>query len=316
MGQQTAAILPAIGPSSDLDRVRAKRTDKLWLEEERNKPEARFLILVDLKPVVTKTRHGGGMELSWFSVEDLAGFDIPTKEAFFLGQDDNGHSFFAVEVDLDRIVSVADPEERLKTRESIKTLSLQYRMQADQLSLAGEAYAMASWHKSRHCCGRCGAHTIMREGGWKRVCRSCGQEYFPRSDPAVIMAVSDGDHLLLAREIRFPDKLYSVLAGFVEPGESIEEAVRRETKEETGIDVAGVHYVSSQPWPFPHSLMIGCEGKATSTDITLDKLELESARWFTKEEVRQALEGTHPEGIYLPPASSIAHTLIKRFAES
>lgn len=315
MGEQTAGILPAIGPTSELDRLSGKRSDTEWMNALRQKPEARFLVLVDLKPVVTKSQSGGKMDICWFTPKDLATLNINTRDAFFLGKDQASRSFFALELDLDIVANIADPEGQLKTTESLKTLALQYQMDADQLSLAGEAYAMASWHKSQHCCGRCGAHTIMRDGGWRRKCRSCDQEYFPRSDPAVIMAISDGERLLLAHETRFPDNLYSVLAGFVEPGESIEDAVRRETKEEAGIDIGEVSYIASQPWPFPHSLMIGCTAQALSTDITPDPTELEDARWFTKEEINLIFDGKHPDELYLPPPNSIAHMLIKAFAE-
>jgi NAD+ diphosphatase len=139
--------------------------------------------------------------------------------------------------------------------------------------------------------------------------------HFPRSDPAVIMAITHSGRLLLGHEHRFPDKFYSVLAGFVEPGDDIETAVRRETMEEAGVVVGAVRYIASQPWPFPHQLMVGCWAEALSDTITLDVAELPEARWVSRDEVTAMLADSHPLGHKVPPPLSIAHTLIRAFAE-
>jgi NAD+ diphosphatase len=159
--------------------------------------------------------------------------------------------------------------------------------------------------------------TLVKEGGWRRSCWACKTEWFPRTDPVVIMLVTDGDRCLLAHEHRYAkmynERMYSALAGFIEPGEDIEHAVRREVLEETNIKVGEVTYHSSQPWPFPHSLMIGCFGRAETTDITIDSGEIADARWFSRKDARLMLERRHPEGLLVPGRQAIANTLIERF---
>ena len=155
----------------------------------------------------------------------------------------------------------------------------------DHLAPLAEAKALLAWHARHRFCANCGAPTNVSQAGWKRECPSCKVEHFPRTDPVVIMLAIDGDRCLLGRAGRFVANMWSCLAGFVEPGESIEEAARRETLEEAGIICGSVKYFASQPWPFPMSLMIGCHAQATSTEITVDREELEDARWFTRDEV-------------------------------
>ena len=156
-------------------------------------------------------------------------------------------------------------------------------MSPEELSLCGQARALAQWHENARCCGHCGGTTLVKDGGWRRKCWACGLEWFPRTDPVVIMLITDGERCLLAHEHRYGDKMFSALAGFIEPGEDIEHAVRREVLEETNIRVGEVNYHSSQPWPFPHSLMLGCIGRAETTDITIDSGELAEARWFSRD---------------------------------
>jgi NAD+ diphosphatase len=153
-------------------------------------------------------------------------------------------------------------------------------------------------------------------GGWKRVCRNCRREEFPRTDPVVIMLVTDGSRCVLGRERHFAERMYSALAGFVEPGEDIEHAVRRETKEEVGLEIGAVRFALSQPWPFPHSLMIGCMAKAEPHPLVVSTAELEAARWFSRGEVQQMLAGEHPEGLSLPGPHAIAHALVNRWLTS
>ena len=186
-------------------------------------------------------------------------------------------------------------------------------MHPDEVSLLGNAKALAEWHASHGYCGRCGTATVIAEAGWRRKCPSCGQQSFPRTDPVVIMAASDGDRLVLARQTHFPEGMYSLPAGFVEPGEDIEHAVRRETKEELALDVGVVRYAVSQPWPFPHTLMIGCFADVPPDPVTADPEELEDARWFDRPEVMAMQEKRHPAALWFPGRQAIANALIRRW---
>jgi NAD+ diphosphatase len=178
-----------------------------------------------------------------------------------------------------------------------------------QAELAATARALLTWHQSHGFCAACGAASLPAQAGWQRDCPACGTHHFPRTDPVVIMLVTRGNSVLLGRSPGWPDGMYSCLAGFVEPGETIEAAVRRETLEEAGISVGAVRYLASQPWPFPASLMIGCQAEALDDRITIDPAELEQAVWVTREEMVSVMAGTHPA---IKPArkGAIAHFLI------
>ena len=175
------------------------------------------------------------------------------------------------------------------------------------------ARALIGWHGTHRFCSNCGALTAIEHAGWQRKCPNCGTVHFPRTDPVVIMVIARGDQLLLGRGPTWPERMYSLLAGFVEPGESIESAVRRETFEETGIHVGDVRYVASQPWPFPMSLMFGCAGAALDTAITIDPVELADARWVSRADVQRILAGEHPD-INAPRNGAIAGSLIANWA--
>ncbi len=198
----------------------------------------------------------------------------------------------------------------------LRSLAIQGALDRTDLAALAHARSYLHWHGANRFCGRCGGPMQAKGGGASRVCPSCAVEIFPRVDPVVIMLAIDGERCLLGRQARFAPGMYSALAGFLEPGESIEEAVRREVKEELGIVVGRVAYHSSQPWPFPHSLMIGCHAEALSTEVERDAEELEDCRWFEREEVRLMLAGTHPQGLKAPFPMAIAHHLIKAFAEA
>ena len=157
--------------------------------------------------------------------------------------------------------------------------------------LAATGKALFGWHASHGFCARCGAKSDMAMGGWQRVCPACGAHHFPRTDPVVIMLITHGNSLLLGRSPHWPEGMYSLLAGFVEPGETMEAAVRREVWEEAGVRVGDVRYLASQPWPFPASLMMGCAGEALSTKITLDPVELEDALWVSRERLLNVFAG-------------------------
>lgn len=174
----------------------------------------------------------------------------------------------------------------------------------------GGARALLSWHARHRFCAQCGVATSVTKAGWARRCPSCATEHFPRVDPVVIMLVVHEDSVLLGRQPRFPPRRFSALAGFVEPGESLEEAVRREVMEEAGVPTAAVRYIASQPWPFPSSLMIACIAEATATAITLDETELDDARWFTRAEAAAAMGGEPEAPFIAPPPFAVAHTLL------
>jgi NAD+ diphosphatase len=177
---------------------------------------------------------------------------------------------------------------------------------------AAAAKGILGWHASHGFCAACGGGSVADEGGWRRRCAVCGAQHFPRTDPVVIMLVTRGNAVLLGRQAMWPEGMYSLLAGFMEPGETIEAAVRRETFEEAGIVVGRVDYLASQPWPFPSSLMIGCRGEALSAEIRRDPLELEDALWVRRERVLAALAGQDP---LLRPArqGAIARFLLERW---
>ncbi len=168
------------------------------------------------------------------------------------------------------------------------------RLSPRDAELAATARALLEWHRGHGFCASCGARSVMTHAGWQRTCPSCNAQHFPRTDPVVIMLITKGNRVLLGRGPTWPEGMYSLLAGFIEPGETIEAAVRREVYEESGVLVGEVGYLASQPWPFPASLMIGCRGEALSEAITLDPAELQDARWVTKEELVAAFAGSHP----------------------
>ncbi|WP_368185034.1 NAD(+) diphosphatase [Aestuariibius sp. HNIBRBA575] len=175
--------------------------------------------------------------------------------------------------------------------------------------LAATSKAVLSWHKSHRFCSNCGVESVMAKGGWQRNCPSCDTPHFPRTDPVVIMLITNGNSVLMGRSPGWPEGMFSLLAGFVEPGETIEAAVRREVFEEVGVRVGAVEYLASQPWAFPSSLMIGCAGVATSTEITIDPKEIETAFWASRERVMDAMAGNDPE--MLPAREgAIAHFLL------
>lgn len=184
------------------------------------------------------------------------------------------------------------------------------RLSPRDAELATTAKAVMEWHRSHRFCARCGGESQMAMGGWQRDCAACGGHHFPRTDPVVIMLITHGNSVLVGRSPGWPEGMYSLLAGFVEPGETIEAAVRREVFEEAGIRVGAVSYLSSQPWPFPASLMLGCAGDALNKDLTIDPLEIEDAMWVTREDMADAFAGNHPK---LLPArkGAIAHFLLE-----
>jgi NAD+ diphosphatase len=210
--------------------------------------------------------------------------------------------------------------EPLKARDDIKLIDLrsiavQGAVAPEHLPPLAEAKAVLGWHARHGFCPNCAAATVPTQGGWRRDCPSCKAEHFPRTDPVVIMLAIAGERCVLGRSPRFPPTMWSCLAGFAEPGESIEEAVRREVQEEVGLSCVRVRYFASQPWPFPSSLMIGCHAEATTADIVIDASEIEEARWFDRDELTLMLSRQHPDGLATPPPIAIAHHIIRAFVE-
>ncbi|MGA7996786.1 MAG: NAD(+) diphosphatase, partial [Bradyrhizobium sp.] len=204
------------------------------------------------------------------------------------------------------------PREDVKVSE-LRGMAMQGLVPPGQLSAIAVAKSMVNWHQRHGYCANCGTRTAMREGGWKRECPNCKAEHFPRTDPVVIMLVALDDRVLLGRQKQFPPGMYSCLAGFVEAAETIEDAVRREIFEESGIRCTDVNYYMTQPWPYPSSLMIGCTARATSENIVVDRTELEDARWFDRAEATLMIKRQHPDGLAGPHPFAIAHHLLGRW---
>jgi len=234
-------------------------------------------------------------------------------EPVFLGLDAKGRPYFALDITAAGDPETAGPIAGLGTFKDMRALAAE--IDAGDTAILGQAKALVDWHARHRFCAACGAPTAPREGGYKRVCAACGAEHFPRTDPVVIMLATAGDTCLLGRGRNFPKGMFSALAGFIEPGESIEEAVAREIEEEAGIKIGSVTYHSTQPWPFPSSLMIGCIAEAETTEITVDESELAEARWVGRETILATLAGNGPSGFWVPPPLAIAHQLIKAWAE-
>lgn len=178
--------------------------------------------------------------------------------------------------------------------------------------IAATARGLFEWHRTHPCCARCGADSVPGQAGWQRDCPSCGAHHFPRTDPVVIMLITHGNSVLMGRSPAWPEGMYSLLAGFVEPGETVEAAVRRETFEEARVRVGAVSYLASQPWPFPASMMIGCRGNALARDIHIDPKEIEDARWVSREEMLSVLAGEH-DSLRAARPGAIARFLIENW---
>ncbi|MDE3176237.1 MAG: NAD(+) diphosphatase [Pseudomonadota bacterium] len=301
-----------------LDRVSAQRDDAGFVAGLRARPDARFALIARDMPILDRETRAPFWPLS------LAQQLGPAQLEILLGRDRDGAPYFcamlpdsAVELQadhsdgfLDRRVLALPGRPELEPVD-LRTIALQGLVAPDEVAILGQAKAIAHWHARHSFCAACGAPSRVAAAGWRRECDACKTQHFPRTDPVVIMLCVDGERCLLGRQPRFPKGMYSSLAGFLEPGETIEEAVRREIHEESGIVCDEVRYVASQPWPFPASLMIGCLARAVTRDIVVDGEELEDARWFEREEVRAMFEKRHPQGIAAPNKMAIAHHLLK-----
>ena len=293
---------------SRIERAAAQRGDQAALAALAENGRAGFY-LIGGDHVVLKKR---GEELDpLFSSSEARGLR-GAGETVFLGLLDQAPRFGA-----GLAPAAVEP---LKARSDLKLIDLrsiavQGAVAAEHLPPLAAAKAILGWHTRHRFCPNCGAATQVAQAGWRRDCPSCQAEHFPRTDPVVIMLPLAGERCVLGRSPRFPRTMWSCLAGFAEPGESIEEAVRREVHEEVGIACARVSYFASQPWPFPSSLMIGCHAEAQTENIVIDKSEIEDARWFDRAELKLMLRQTHPQGLTTPPPIAIAHHIIRAFVE-
>ena len=318
------AHLEGLGFVADgLDRGSYRREDPVEVGRLRALGDARAVVIARDMPVL----RSGAKELDSLvpiaEVEALGGTQVEALLGFAPG----GAPIFAALLKdeaveqrsdssdgfLDRRVLVVPGRDDLKLID-LRSIAVGGLLPPDQTTMLAAAKALMHWHAHHRFCSNCGAATDVAVAGWRRDCPVCKATHFPRTDPVVIMLAVDGDACVLGRQPRFPKNMYSALAGFVEPGETLEAAVRREIWEEAGVVCDAVRYFASQPWPFPASLMIGCFAQAAGRSIKVDKVELEDARWFTRDEVVAMLERRHTAGLAAPVPIAIAHHLLKRWA--
>jgi NAD+ diphosphatase len=288
-----ALPLEALGfCGGELNRSANFRSDDAWLAEKRRDSASRLIRLQEDRVRL---------------VDDALVYEpVPNDgELLFLGLDPQGCALFA-----------AEARESLTDSIDLRSLAIQAALPRRELAMLAQARSLLAWHKRRGFCSNCGAKTEIRDAGYRRHCPTCKMDHFPRTDPVVIIIVRSAKGLLLGRQSFWPKGMYSALAGFMEPGETIEEAARREVFEEAGIRVGRVTYIASQPWPFPSSLMIGLLGEAETDDIQIDAKELEDARWFSPKELLFMRDGQHPQELKFPVKMAIAHHLVLAAIES
>lgn len=278
---------------SRLDRADHVRADPERLAGYMNW-KARVLALDGLIPALDDSNR-----LVWGTLADVP----EDAELCFLGLDEGKACFAAVPPRGDATPRMANPQ----------LWSLMATLPPDDLALYGGARSLTDWHARHRFCAQCGGDTKLAKGGWQRNCTACEASHFPRTDPVTIMLVEHEGRLMLGRGLGWPEGRFSALAGFVEPGESIEEAVAREVLEEAGVRVRDVTYVASQPWPFPSQLMIGCHSHTDSDELTIDETEMAEVEFFTRAQVQAAMAGDGP--FVAPPPHAIAYHLMQWWIE-
>ncbi len=310
--------------ANPLDRLSERREDEAFLAALRDRPDARALVICRDTPVIK--RGAAGLD-PLFRLDEIGALG-PTREFALLGRFPGGAPVYAALLNdgavelradghdgfLDKRVMVAPGRDDLALID-MRSIAVQGLLAPDLIGIFGQAKALLHWHARHSHCANCGAITRAAAAGWRRQCDVCKAQHFPRTDPVVIMLAVEGDDCVLGRQARFPKNMYSCLAGFLEPGETIEDAVRREIFEEAGIRCGAVAYLASQPWPFPASLMIGCIARATTRALNVDGVELEDARWFSRGEAVAMLEGRHPDGLAAPHPMAIAHHILRAWVE-
>ncbi|MEX3017852.1 NAD(+) diphosphatase [Gymnodinialimonas hymeniacidonis] len=276
------------------------------------------------KPMVEGDPKDGDVKLA-VRAADAAVFGRASEPPILLGYDEDGKrllfardvsAWTPVDVDEEGVNAFLDPSVQMHPSEKEagfrELRGLMTHLSRREAELAATARAILTWHATHQYCAKCGEKSALAMAGWQRDCGKCGGHHFPRTDPVVIMLITHGDSVLVGRSPGWPEGMYSLLAGFVEPGETIEAAVRREVREEAGVQVGRVDYLSSQPWPFPASLMFGCRGEATSTKIEIDPEEIEDAKWVTKSQMVEVWAGNDPT--MLPARKgAIAHFLLQHW---
>ncbi|XP_005094350.1 peroxisomal NADH pyrophosphatase NUDT12 isoform X2 [Aplysia californica] len=310
-----------------LYRASEMRKDTAGLQAAKNNMSTKFVLFSDQKPFLLRSEEPSRKyKFAVFNINQLGTELLERGTVIFLGLetwDPDSNAWFAVDIkeELSDIGPKFFPEGKYAT-----PFPVTMQMEPTQAGIFAEAHSVLCWLDKYKFCSTCGSATKIAEGGYKRVCQNweCSSNKgvqntcYPRVDPSLIMLVVSPDKkdCLLGRQKRFPPKMYSCLAGFMEPGECLEDTCRREVEEESGIKVGRVDYHSSQPWPFPAVLMLGCIAYARTSALKVDTSELEEARWFSRAEVAQMLAGQHPHGLYVPPGEAIAHQLIKSWVAS
>jgi len=309
---------------SGLDRAAHLRSDAEVLLRMQSDTGARCLPVWRGKPLLRGTALA---DLALLPIDHpVLVAEVGTRDALlFLGLDETGGPLFAADfstwepeyLDAEALGLFLDPSEQrhpdLPQDHAFAELRrMMTRLSPRAAEIAATAKAIIGWHQTHGFCARCGTRSDLAQAGWQRICPACKSHHFPRTDPVVIMLITHGASVLMGRSPGWPEGMYSLLAGFVEPGETLEAAVRREVFEETAVTVGPVGYLASQPWPFPASLMFGCAGEATSREITIDPREIDDAIWVTRDEMMTAFAGQHP---IIKPArkGSIAHFLLRNW---
>jgi NAD+ diphosphatase len=291
-----------------IERAAERRADADALTALERDPRSRFYLIAGDTLALKTTPNGHDPLFDRIEARDLG----TPPETVFIGLLD-GAARFAVSL---APAGIATLQKRSGIELiDLRSIAVRGLLDNDHLSVLAEGKALANWHARHRFCANCGAKTEPAEGGWRRDCPSCKAPHFPRTDPVVIMLAIAGDRCVLGRAHRFQAGMWSCLSGFVEPGETLEDAVRRETREEAGIVCGRVAYLASQPWPFPMSLMVGCYAQALSREIVVDRAELDDVRWFERDEVALMLAGQHPQGLTTPLPFAIAHHILRAFAE-
>ena len=293
-----------------LDRASDKRSDPDWLATQLASDEALGVAIWNGQPVVEPAKDGG-RQIAYLTaklVAEMAGGD---ERLLFLGLWQTSAVFA---VDLEGAANPADggPLQGLGKFEDLRAVAL--KLPHTEAAIVATAKQMFEWRRKHPYCAVCGQPSQAKDGGWKRQCPSCETEHFPRTDPVVIMLAHHGERCMLGRQERWPPGMFSALAGFLEPGETIEEACARELMEEAGLRTRKVRYHSTQPWPYPSSLMIGLIAEVEDDEGTPDQTEISEVRWFTRDEAKALVAG-QIEGTFAPQRLAIAHQLIKAWAE-
>ncbi|HEX7776128.1 MAG TPA: NAD(+) diphosphatase [Parvibaculum sp.] len=307
---------PNIFANNPLDRASYRRADAAWVAEQMAEPASLFVPFYRLQPfVLPEEKPGQGKDVGWLRMGLLKELAGPSPLVVFLGINKRGKSLFAADVTGLKNHENHPALKGLGAFEELRGLAMAGEISATELAILAQGKSMIDWHQRHGFCSVCGTKSEVKEAGYKRQCPSCKADHFPRTDPVVIMLATYGDRCFLGRQKIWPKGMHSALAGFVEPGEAIEEAVARELHEEAGLSVSSVTYHSTQPWPCPSSLMIGCHAVADTDAFKIDGIELSDGRWFTRDEVKAVLAGKGDGSFWVPPPFAIAGQLVKAFAE-